>query len=137
MIDAHSRTTAEWKALDSAHFLHPFTDHKALHQETSRIITRAKVLHIWDSDGARILDCMAGLWCTTVGYGRSELAEAASAQMMELPFYNAFFKTANPAAIELAARLAKLVGLNMNHVFYATSGSEAVDSIIRIVRHYW
>ncbi len=137
MIDAHSRTTAEWKALDSAHFLHPFTDHKALHQETARIITRAKGLHIWDSDGARILDCMAGLWCTTVGYGRSELAQAASAQMMELPFYNAFFKTANPAAIELAARLAKLVGLNMNHVFYATSGSEAVDSIIRLVRHYW
>ncbi len=49
MIDAHSRTTAEWKALDSAHFLHPFTDHKALHQETARIITRAKGLHIWDS----------------------------------------------------------------------------------------
>ncbi len=57
--------------------------------------------------------------------------------MMELPFYNAFFKTANPAAIELAARLAALVGRKMNHVFYATSGSEAVDSIIRLVRHYW
>jgi putrescine---pyruvate transaminase len=137
MIDASARTTAEWKALDSAHFLHPFTDHKALHKETSRIITRADGLYLWDSDGTRILDCMAGLWCTTVGYGRKELADAAVAQMMQLPFYNAFFKTATPPAIELAARLAKLVGMDMNHVFFATSGSEAVDSIIRLVRHYW
>jgi putrescine aminotransferase len=137
MIDAGARTTAEWKSLDSAHFLHPFTDHKALHKETSRIITRADGLYVWDSDGNRILDCMAGLWCTTVGYGRKELADAAAAQMMQLPFYNAFFKTATPPAIELAARLTKLVGLDMNHVFFATSGSEAVDSIIRLARHYW
>ena len=137
MIDAGARTTAEWKSLDSAHFLHPFTDHKALHQETARIVTRADGLYLWDSDGTRILDCMAGLWCTTVGYGRKELADAAAAQMNQLPFYNAFFKTATPPAIELAARLSKLVGMDMNHVFYATSGSEAVDSIIRIARHYW
>jgi putrescine aminotransferase len=136
MIDPSARTTAEWKALDSAHFLHPFTDHKALHKETSRIITRADGLYLWDSDGAKILDCMAGLWCTTVGYGRKELADAAVAQMLQLPFYNAFFKTATPPAIELAARLTKLVGMDMNHVFFATSGSEAVDSIIRLVRHY-
>jgi putrescine aminotransferase len=137
MIDARARTTAEWKAADSAHFLHPFTDHKALHKETARIITKADGLYLWDSDGTRILDCMAGLWCTAVGYGRRELSEAAAQQMNELPFYNAFFKTANPPAIALAERLTKLVGLDMNHVFFATSGSEAVDSIIRIVRHYW
>lgn len=136
-IDAGARTTAEWKSLDSAHFLHPFTDHKALHKETSRIITRAEGLYLWDSDGTRILDLMAGLWCTAVGYGRKELAAAAAAQMMQLPFYNAFFKTATPPAIELAARLTKLVGMDMNHVFFATSGSEAVDSIIRLARHYW
>jgi putrescine---pyruvate transaminase len=137
MIDPGVRTTAEWKSLDSAHFLHPFTDHKALHRETSRIITRADGLYLWDSEGTKILDCMAGLWCVTVGYGRKELADAASAQMMQLPYYNAFFKTATPPAIELAARLSKLVGMDMNHVFFATSGSEAVDSIIRLVRHYW
>src|SRR6202000_511042 len=105
-----ARTTAEWKSLDSAHFLHPFTDHKALHQETSRIITRAEGLYLWDSDGTRILDLMAGLWCTTVGYGRKELAEAAAAQMMQLPFYNAFFKTAKPAGIEVAAWINRMGG---------------------------
>jgi adenosylmethionine-8-amino-7-oxononanoate aminotransferase len=83
-------------------------------KETSRIITRADGLYLWDSEGTKILDCMAGLWCTAVGYGRKELADAAAAQMMQLPFYNAFFKTATPPAIELAARLAKLVGMDMN-----------------------
>jgi putrescine aminotransferase len=136
-IDLAGRTTAEWKSLDAAHFLHPFTDHKQLHQETSRIITRADGMYLWDSEGHKILDGMAGLWCTAVGYGRKELAEAAATQMQQLPYYNAFFKTATMPAIELAARLTKLVGRDMNHVFYATSGSEAVDTIIRLSRHYW
>jgi putrescine aminotransferase len=130
-------TTAEWKALDSAHFLHPFTDYKSLKQETSRIITRGEGLYVWDSEGERILDCMAGLWCTAVGYGRRELAQAAFDQIMQLPYYNAFFKTATPPAIELAARLSKLAGPGFQHVFFGTSGSEAVDSIIRLARHYW
>jgi len=132
-----SNSTAEWRALDDAHFLHPFTDHKQLHEEHSRIIVRGEGVHLWDSEGNRILDGMAGLWCTAVGYGRSELADAAAAQMRELPYYNAFFKTATVPAIELSARLAKLVGGSLRHVFYATSGSEAVDTIIRLVRHYW
>ncbi len=136
-FDIATRTTAEWKALDAAHFLHPFTDHKSLHAETSRIITRAEGMYLWDSEGVRLLDCMAGLWCTAVGYGRRELAEAAAAQMMQLPYYNAFFKTATPPAIELAERLCRLTGPSFNHVFFATSGSEAVDTIIRLARHYW
>jgi putrescine aminotransferase len=136
-IDVNARTTAQWKAADSAHFLHPFTDHKSLHKETSRIITRAEGLYIWDSEGVRLLDMMAGLWCTAVGYGRRELADAASAQMMQLPFYNAFFKTATPPAVALAERLCQLAGPGFEHVFYASSGSEAVDSILRLARHYW
>ena len=104
-------TTAEWQALDTAHFLHPFTDHKALHAEKSRIITHGKGVWLWDSDGKKILDGMAGLWCTAVGYGRDELADAAAAQMRQLSFYNAFFKTATPPAIELSARLAKIAPL--------------------------
>ncbi len=136
-IDTTARTTAQWKALDAAHFLHPFTDHKHLHEETSRIITRAEGLYLWDSDGAKIFDGMAGLWCTAVGYGRPELADAAAAQMRQLSYYNAFFKTATVPAIELATRLSALVGMRFEQVFFATSGSEAVDTIIRLARHYW
>ncbi len=130
-------TTAEWQALDTAHFLHPFTDHKALHAEKSRIITHGKGVWLWDSDGKKILDGMAGLWCTAVGYGRDELADAAAAQMRQLSFYNAFFKTATPPAIELSARLAKIAPAGMEHAFFASSGSEAVDTIIRLARHFW
>jgi len=130
-------STAEWQALDAAHFLHPFTDHKALHQQGSRIITKAKGAWLWDSENHKILDGMAGLWCAAVGYGRMELVEAATRQMTELAFYNAFFKTATPPAIQLAAKLADLTGQRFRHAFFACSGSEAVESMIRTIRHYW
>ncbi len=129
--------TRQWQEMDAAHFLHPFTDHKALHEQGSRIITKAKGAYLWDSEGHKILDGMAGLWCAAVGHGHPELVEAASKQMSELSFYNAFFKTATPPAITLAARLAKLTGGRFQRVFYACSGSEAVDTIIRTMRHYW
>jgi putrescine aminotransferase len=129
--------TQHWQELDAAHFLHPFTDHKALHAERSRIITKASGMWLWDSEDHRILDGMAGLWCAAVGYGRRELVEAATRQMTELPFYNAFFKTATPPPIELAAKLAELTGQRFRHAFFACSGSEAVESMIRTIRQYW
>ncbi len=80
---------------------------------------------------------MAGLWCVQVGYGRAELADAAREQMLELPYYNTFFKTAAPPTIRLAAKVAELLGPPLNHVFFNSSGSEAIDTVIRLVRHYW
>jgi putrescine---pyruvate transaminase len=131
------RSTSEWQAADSRHYLHPFTDFKQLAAHGSRIITRAEGVYLYDSDGQRILDGMAGLWCVNVGYGRKELAEAAYHQMLELPYYNSFFKSAHPPAIELAALLAEVTPPQFNRVFYAGSGSEANDTIIRMVRRYW
>ena len=69
--------TVELQELDSAHFLHPFTDHQGLAAKGARIITRADGVHVWDSEGHQILDAMSGLWCVNAGYGRRELAEAA------------------------------------------------------------
>jgi putrescine aminotransferase len=132
-----SRSTSEWQAADSRHYLHPFTDFKQLAAHGSRIITRAEGVYLYDSDGQRILDGMAGLWCVNVGYGRKELAEAAYRQMLELPYYNSFFKSAHPPAIELAGLLAEVTPPQFNRVFYAGSGSEANDTIIRMVRRYW
>ena len=128
--------TAGWQALDRQHFLHPFTDHKSLHEHGTRIITRADGVYLWDSEGVRLLDAMAGLWCVNVGYGRHELADVAAAQMRELPYYNNFFKTANPPAIALSALLAELTPPQFSRVFYAGSGSEANDTIVRLVRRY-
>jgi putrescine aminotransferase len=128
--------TAGWQALDRQHFLHPFTDHKSLHEHGTRVITRADGVYLWDSEGVRLLDAMAGLWCVNVGYGRHELADVAAAQMRELPYYNNFFKTANPPAIALSALLAEVTPPHFSRVFYAGSGSEANDTIVRLVRRY-
>ena len=92
------RTTRQWQELDAAHHWHPFSDMKALNMEGSRVITRAEGCHVQDSEGNRILDGMAGLWCVNIGYGRPELADAAYRQMRDLAFYNCFFKTTHPAA---------------------------------------
>ena len=129
--------TARWRALDAAHYLHPFTDHKSLADRGTRIITRADGVYLYDSEGNRILDGMSGLWCVALGYGRRELAEAAYRQMLELPYYNSFFQCANPPAIELAATLARLAPPQFNRVFFTGSGSEANDTMVRMVRRYW
>ncbi|MEL6410062.1 MAG: aspartate aminotransferase family protein [Pseudomonadota bacterium] len=129
--------TEELQALDAAHHLHPFTEGHALNKKGARVITRAKGVTLTDSDGNDYLDAMAGLWCVNLGYGRHELAEAAARQMKELPYYNTFFQTTHVPAIALAERLAELAPHDLNHVFFASSGSEANDTNIRLVRTYW
>ena len=131
------RTTQQWQAADAAHFLHPFTDFQALAKKGSRVIARAEGIYVWDSDGHKILDAMSGLWCVNVGYGRAELIEAATRQLNTLPFYNSFFQTATPAAIELAELLAQVTPPQFEHVFFCNSGSEGNDTVVRMVRRYW
>lgn len=123
--------------IDAAHHLHPFTDHKELREIGSRMITRAEGPFIYDSEGTELLDGMAGLWCVNVGYGRDELAEAAYAQMKEMPYYNSFFKCSTPTPVLLSKKLAELAPKNINQVFYGSSGSESNDTALRLVRHYW
>jgi len=130
--------TAEWKTNDHRHYMHPFTDHKELGEKGgSRIITRADGVYIYDSEGTKILDGMAGLWCMNLGYGRQDLVDAAAAQMKELPYYNSFFQCTHPPAIELSGLLSDLSPGDFNHVFFTGSGSEANDTQIRLIRRYW
>lgn len=133
----HNMPTAELQKLDAAHHVHPFTANADLAAKGARVITSAKGVFLRDSDGVELLDGMAGLWCTNIGYGRDELADAAHAQMLQLPYYNAFFQTSHPPVIALSAKLAQLAPGDLNHVFYASGGSEANDTNIRLVRHYW
>jgi len=137
MVDVKSRTGSEWQDLDSRHYLHPFTDHKELMEKKSRIIERADGAYIYDVDGNRILDGMSGLWCVNAGYGREELVEAATRQLRELPYYNSFFQCAHPPSIELARILQEVTQPQFNRVFFTGSGSESIDTMIRIVRRYW
>jgi len=131
------RATRDWQDLDARHYMHPFTDFRALAAEGSRVITHAEGVHLYDSEGQEILDAMSGLWCVNIGYGRNELADAAAKQMRELPYYNSFFKSANPPAIELARLLDEVTPKQFHRVFFTQSGSEANDTIIRMTRRYW
>lgn len=129
--------TAELQKLDAAHHFHPFTDNAALEKKGARVILRGEGVWLTDSEGHRILDAMAGLWCVNIGYGRKELAAVAARQMEELPYYNTFFQTTHVPAIALAAKIAELAPGDLNHVFFSASGSEANDTNIRLVRRYW
>ena len=137
MTARQNNKTGEWQNRDARHYLHPFTDYKELGAKGSRIITRADGVYIWDSDGNKILDGMAGLWCVALGYGQKPLIEAAYHQMQELPYYNSFFQTAHPPAIELSELLGDISPERFTHSFLTSSGSEANDTVIRLVRRYW
>ena len=129
--------TAALQQSDAAHFLHPFTDHAGLREKGTRVIVRGDGIYVWDSENKQILDAMSGLWCVNVGYGRSSITQAVAQQMDTLPFYNSFFNTSNVPAIKLAAALVDLAPPGFNKVFFTGSGSEANDTIVRMVRRYW
>lgn len=129
--------TRALQQLDSAHYLHPFTDHKALRERGARVIVRGDGIYLWDADGRWIIDGMSGLWCVNAGYGRTSITRAAAQQMDALPFYNSFFGTTNVPAVRLAARLAQLAPAGFEHVFFTSSGSEANDTAVRMAWRYW
>jgi putrescine---pyruvate transaminase len=130
--------TRALQQLDAAHHLHPFTDHAALRRRGgARVMVRGDGIYLWDSDGRQIIDGMSGLWCVNAGYGRTSIADAVHAQMAALPFYNSFFNTTNVPAVRLAAQLAQIAPPQFGHVFFTCSGSEANDTVVRMVRRYW
>jgi putrescine aminotransferase len=130
-------TTEKLQDLDRKHHFHPFTDQGDLNKKGTRIISKADGVYLWDTNGHKMLDGMAGLWCVAVGYGRDELVEAARQQMAELPYYNSFFQCTTPPAIKLAEKLAEVAPDHVNNVFFTGSGSESNDTVLRLVRHYW
>jgi putrescine aminotransferase len=137
-MNAQIRDLATLRRLDVDHHLPAQTDYRLMREVGgSRIITRADGCVIYDADGHAMLDGMAGLWCVNVGYGREELARVAYEQMRELPYYNTFFRTATAPAVLLATKVSELLGGTLSHVFFNNSGSEAIDTIIRLVRYYW
>ena len=130
------QTAVSLRQRDARHHLHPFSDTVALNAEGTRIITRAEGVWLTDVEGRRYLDAFSGLWNVAVGYGRREIADAVHTQMLELPYYNNFFKSTNIPAIELAELLADLAP-GFTRTFFTNSGSEGNDTVIRMVRHYW
>ncbi len=129
--------TTRLRQLDAQHHIHPFTDHEDMYKSGARIITRAENIYIYDSDGKKYLDAMSGLWCVNIGYGRTELAEAAKLQMEQLPYYNSFFQSAPLPAVKLAEALAEVTPAQLNRTFFGCSGSDGNDTVVRLVRYFW
>ncbi|MEM6913215.1 MAG: aminotransferase [Pseudomonadota bacterium] len=137
VADLGANNTRYIQDLDNAHHLHPFTVHHELRDHNPRVISHGKGVYLWDSDGNKIVDGMAGLWCVQVGYGVEALAETASEAIRSLSYYNTFFQTTTPHAAELSALVAKKTPADLDQIFFASSGSEANDSAVKFIWYYW
>jgi putrescine---pyruvate transaminase len=130
-LEDTSLPTATLANTDRANMLHPWG--RVRPRDDAGFIVSGAGAHVIDGDGKRILDAVAGLWCVNIGYGRQEMADAISRQVMQLPFYNSFMDTANAPSTRLAAALAAAAPGDLNRVFMTTGGSTANDSAIRFL----
>ena len=114
------------------HSLHPWADLPALgDDESTPVIVSGEGIYITDDQGRKMIDGPAGMWCMQTGYGRQEIADAVSAQIMQLGYATAF-STINPREVELARRIAGETPGDLNRIFFTTGGSTAVDSALRL-----
>jgi beta-alanine--pyruvate transaminase len=128
-------TSAELSPNDLEAFWMPFTPNRAF-KKNPRLIARAKDVHYYTPDGRAVLDATAGLWCCNAGHARQPIVEAIQNQAAELD-YAPSFQFSHPKAFQLANRLSMLAPADLDHVFFANSGSEAVDSALKIALAYW
>ncbi|WP_459618080.1 aspartate aminotransferase family protein [Bordetella sp. 2513F-2] len=121
---------------DVQYHLHAYTN-AVRHRETGpRIITRGEGIYVYDEQGNRYLEAMAGLWSVAVGFGEPRLADAADRQLRQLPYYHTFTHKSHPAVIELAERLVGYTDGRMSKAFFTNSGSEANDTVVKLVWYY-
>lgn len=123
--------------IDRNHLIHPVTSFREHERMGARILTAGDGMWLTNSDGRRILDAFAGLWCVNVGYGQESIAEVAAEQMRRLPYGTGYFHFSNEPAIRLASELAALAPDGLDHVYFTLGGSDAVDSAIRYIVHYF
>ena len=128
--------STELEDLDRRHHLHPFTTHEELHAQGTHIITRGEGCWLWDAQGRKLFDGLAGLWCVNVGYSCHEIVDAVHAQMKQVPYYCSFFNSTTEPAIRLADRIASLAPNGMTHVMFSNSGSEANETALKLIRAY-
>jgi len=121
---------------DKKNLLHPQTSIIDLETNGPRIIEAAKGIKIRDAKGHELIDGLAGLWCVNVGYGREELAETMKMAAEKLSYFHSFTTMSNPAQIELAEKLTAMAPGNLSKVFFGSSGSDANDTLMKIVWHY-
>lgn len=122
------------RAQDLEAFWMPFTANRQF-KASPRMLASAKGMYYTASDGREILDGTAGLWCVNAGHGRREIAEAVNQQLLQLD-YASSFQMGHAGAFQLANRLTQLLPDDLNHVFFTNSGSEAVDTALKLAIAY-
>ena len=127
-------TSAELKQRDNL-FIHPWDDLVKIGKHERTLLNKGEGVYVYDSEGNRLLDAPAGMWCVNVGHGREEIAQAVYDQIMALTYVSPWSMTTGPAA-EFAAQIAEQSPGDLNHVFFTTGGSTAVDSALRFVHFY-
>ena len=127
-------TSAELKQNDNL-FIHPWDDIAKIGNHQRTLLSKGDGVYVYDSEGNRLLDAPAGMWCVNIGHGRQEMAQAVYDQIMGLTYVSPWSMTTGPAA-EFAAMIAEQSPGDLNHVFFTTGGSTAVDSALRFVQFY-
>ncbi|MEX6502440.1 aminotransferase [Pseudomonas zhanjiangensis] len=123
-------------AADQAHYMHGYHVFDEHREQGALNIAAAEGAYIYDTAGNRYLDAVGGMWCTNIGLGREEMAQAIADQVRQLAYSNPFSDMANVTAIELCEKLASLAPGDLDHVFLTTGGSTAVDTAYRLIQFY-
>lgn len=121
---------------DLKHLLHPQTNIADLLAEGPKIMETGKGIRVKDATGKEVIDGLAGLWCVNVGYGRPELAEVMKLAAENLSYFHSFSGMSNPPEILLAEKLSAMAPGDLSRVFYGCSGSDANDTLMKVVWHY-
>lgn len=122
--------------MDRDHALHPWTNFGPFERDGALVISRGEGAHLWDANGKQYFDAVGGLWCTNIGLGRVEMAQAIGDQALKLAFSNTFVDMTNDPSAQLAATIAQLAPGDLNRVHFTTGGSTAVDTAVRMVSYY-
>ncbi|CDO34518.1 aspartate aminotransferase family protein [Novosphingobium sp. KN65.2] len=123
--------------LDRRHLIHPVTSFRGHEAHGARVLESGDGMWLTDIEGKKVLDAFAGLWCVNVGYGQESIVEVAMEQMRRLPYATGYFHFGSEPAILLADKLASLAPEGLDHVYFTLGGSDAVDSAIRYITHYF
>jgi len=122
---------------DIQHSLHPYTPLSAHKKNGPFIVERGEGIYVWDDQGNKLIEGMAGLWCASLGFSETRLIDAATQQMRDMPYTHLFSHRANIPAIELAEKLIELAPGDLTRAYFVNSGSEAVDTAIKMVWYYF
>ncbi|WP_153141824.1 aspartate aminotransferase family protein [Paraburkholderia agricolaris] len=122
---------------DRKHLIHPVANYRAHEKRGATVLERGKGAWLYDAQGNELLDAFAGLWCVNTGYGHESIVKVAAEQMAKLPYATGYFHFGSQPAIELAERLVELSPKNLQHVYFSLGGSDAVDSALRFITHYY